>query len=176
MAANNGSFQKGNSMWKARSKSGRDKIFATPSDLWAAACEYFTWAEENPLYEYDVRTVDKELQEVSIPRMRPLTLMGMCLFLHVNTAYFRKFRQNLRDKEEQLKQQPDSPEKKIALNQIADFDTVIGAIDETIYTQKFEGASSGFFNANIISRDLGLADKKEIQANVNLSDKPIEFE
>lgn len=35
-------------------------------------------------------------------------------------------------------------------------------IDEIIYKQKFEGAAVGAFNANIIARDLGLADKKDV--------------
>jgi len=32
---------KGNQFWKARSKSGRGKIFRTPKSLWKAAEEYF---------------------------------------------------------------------------------------------------------------------------------------
>jgi hypothetical protein len=32
-----------------------------------------------------------------------------------------------------------------------------------MYAQKFEGAASGAFNANIIARDLGLADKTEMK-------------
>ena len=31
-----------------------------------------------------------------------------------------------------------------------------------MYSQKFEGAASGIFNANIIARDLGLSDKQDI--------------
>ena len=30
---------------------------------------------------------------------------------------------------------------------------------EIIYNQKYSGAAAGFFNANIIARDLGLANK-----------------
>jgi hypothetical protein len=33
-----------------------------------------------------------------------------------------------------------------------------------MFTQKFSGAAVGIFNANIISRDLGLIDKKQIDA------------
>ena len=47
-----------------------------------------------------------------------------------------------------------------------DFSQVITRIGKIIYDQKFSGAASGFFNANIIARDLGLADKKEIDADV----------
>ena len=34
--------------------------------------------------------------------------------------------------------------------------------EETIETQQFEGACVGAFNANIIARKLGLADKQEV--------------
>jgi hypothetical protein len=41
------------------------------------------------------------------------------------------------------------------------FSWIITRIEEIIRTLKYEGAVVGAFNANIISRDLGLADKKE---------------
>lgn len=171
-----GKFKKGNAAWKARSKHGRDKIFSTPGLLWDAACEYFQWNDENPMYEHEWKVVDKELTAVSNPKMRPYTLIGLCLFCGVATPYFRKFRAQLDSKEEELKAMPLTPDVKLKLQEVADYWTVIHCIEETIYKQKFEGASSGFFNANIISRDLGLADKKQIEGNINLSDKPIEFE
>ena len=44
-------FQKGNQFWKMRETHGRNPIFETPEQLWVAACEYFQWVEDNPLYE-----------------------------------------------------------------------------------------------------------------------------
>ena len=44
-----------------------------------------------------------------------------------------------------------------------DYMSVITRIEETIYNQKFTGAASGFLNPNIIARDLGLVDKKEVE-------------
>lgn len=38
---------------------------------------------------------------------------------------------------------------------------VIRGIEEVMFNQKFTGASVGAFNANIISRDLGLIDKSQ---------------
>ena len=43
------------------------------------------------------------------------------------------------------------------------------SIEKTIYKQKFDGATAGSFNANIIARDLGLKDKTDITSD----DKPI---
>jgi hypothetical protein len=43
-----------------------------------------------------------------------------------------------------------------------DFSAVITHIGEEMYQQKFAGAASGLYNANIIARDLGLVDKKQV--------------
>ena len=42
---------------------------------------------------------------------------------------------------------------------------VITRIRETAYNQKFTGAAADLLNANIIARDLGLSDKKEMNVN-----------
>ena len=42
-----------------------------------------------------------------------------------------------------------------------DLSEVIACVEQVIFQNKFEGAVAGFFNANIIARDLGLADKQE---------------
>ena len=47
-----------------------------------------------------------------------------------------------------------------------DFSQVVNTIKEIIETQKFEGASAGLLNPNIIARDLGLTDKKELSGSV----------
>lgn len=133
---------KGNQFWKLRSKHGRDKLFATPELMWEAACEYFEWCENNPLIEVDYRGKDSDM--VHIPKMRPFTLHGLCLYLGCNTQYFKTFKAQLNEGEK-------------------DFNTVITNIEEVIYNQKFTGAAAGFLNANIISRDLGLSDKKELE-------------
>jgi len=131
----------GNEFWKLRSKHGRDILFATPGLLWEAACEYFEWCDENKLIEVDFR--GKDADRVNIPHMRPYTIHGLCLYLDCGTAYFRNFKPPTED-----------------------FKSVVTRIEEVIYNQKFEGAASGFFNANIIARDLGLAEKSEVKANI----------
>lgn len=133
-----------NKFWELRTKHGRDKLFTTPDLLWTAATEYFQWCDDNPWIKNEaIKSGDLAGQIVSIPTSRPYTLTALCLYLGINTAYFRQFKDNLKDTDE-------------------DFSTVITRIEETIYSQKFEGASVGAFNANIIARDLGLSDKKEL--------------
>ena len=135
----------GNQFWKVRSRHGREKIFATPEIMWEAACEYFQWVEDNPLETTKVTQYQGELVELPVTKMRAMTMEGLCRFLGVNTRYFAQFESNL-DKNSEESQE---------------FSTVICNIKETMTNQKFMGAAADLLNANIISRDLGLADKKD---------------
>lgn len=141
---------KGNEFWKLRTKHGRDKIFATPEIMWDAACEYFSYITDNPLQEQQIIKYKDDYEKVTVDKMRPFTLMGLCLFLGVNVQYFTDFEESLKGKNDKIAK---------------DFSLVVTHIRETIYNQKFEGASAGFFNPNIIARDLGLMDKTDITTN-----------
>ena len=130
----------GNEFWKLRSKHGRDKIFATPEIMKEACYEYFQHQSEQTWNKIDYK--GKEVERVEIPTPSPFTLTGMCLYLGVNTKYFTEFEKDCSK----------------------DFSEVITHVREIIYTQKFEGAAVGAYNGNIIARDLGLADKKEVDS------------
>lgn len=143
----------GNQFWKLRSKHGRDKLFETPDLMWEAACEYFQWCEDNPYIKSEAKVVSgfKESGSVEIaelPVLRPFTIQGLCLYLDCNTKYFYDFKDAKHE----------------------GFSEILTRIMEIIYNQKFSGAASGFFNANIIARDLGLADKKEVEKTVTKLD------
>lgn len=132
----------GNKFWEKRSKHGREKIFGTPEILWEAACEYFQWCQDNPFEEEDfIRSGDSAGKKVHLNRLRPFTLKGLCIFLGVHETYFNEFEKN---------------------NGGEDFSQVLTRIRDIIFDQKFSGAAAGFFNASIISRELGLADKSEM--------------
>lgn len=142
----------GNQFWKLRSKHGRDRLFQTPDELWEACCEYFQWCDDNPFYKSEAKTINigdyqSQVEIVKLPVLRPYTIQGLCLYLDCNTRYFNDFEDSLKGKEDQLSK---------------DFSHILTHAREIIYNQKFSGAASGFFNANIISRDLGLSDKKEL--------------
>jgi len=141
---------KGNEFWKLRTKHGRDKIFATPEIMWDAACEYFSYITDNPLQEQQIIKYKDDYEKVTLDKVRPFTLMGLCLFLGVNVQYFTDFEESLKGKNDKVSK---------------DFSFIVTHIRETIYNQKFEGASAGFFNPNIIARDLGLMDKTDITTN-----------
>lgn len=141
----------GNQFWKLRSKHGRDKLFGTPELMWEAACEYFESIDSDPYTKVEAKTVNigdyqSEIALAKLPVMKPYTLQGLCRYLNCNTVYFNQFKENLKQTD------PD----------YEGFSQVLTRIREVIYEQKFSGAASGFFNANIIARDLGLSDKKEV--------------
>lgn len=145
------SAPQGNQFWKLRSKHGRDKLFTSPELLWEAACEYFQWSQDNPLIEIDYK--GKDATKCDLPKMRPYTIHGLCNYLGCSASYFRNFK---------------------ARNDLSDFLEVIERIEQTIYIQKFEGAASGFFNPNIIARDLGLSDRIESKSETTNINRNVE--
>lgn len=146
---------KGNQFWKLRSKHGRDTLFETPELLWDAACEYFEWCDNNPLYESKAfNTKDSGIVQEPVPKMRAYTLTGLCLYLDCNTQYFNQFEKGLKGKTDEKSK---------------DFSLVVTRIRETLYTQKFVGAAADLLNSNIIARDLGLIDKKELEIDSKMT-------
>ena len=160
-----------NNFWLLRSKHGRDRLFASPGLLWKAACEYFQWCVDNPLMEVQQAKAagkpfkDKESGEVifppatiELPKMRAFTIQGLCQYLNCNVRYFEQFEKSLKADAQ-------------------DFSSVITRVRETIYNQKFTGAAAGFLNPNIIARDLGLIERKDIATTIdfeNLSDEDLQ--
>ena len=135
---------KGNKFWLLRSKHGRDKLFKTPELLWNAACEYFQWCEDNPIEAAD----NKGTKNVNVVKFkRPFTIKGFCLYCDASEHWYNEYKGALDPKENK------------------DFLDVCHKIELIIYSQKFDGAAIGIFNANIIARDLGLTDKSEIKTN-----------
>jgi hypothetical protein len=140
----------GNEWWKLRSKHGRDKLFASPQLLLEAAEGYFRSVDSNPEYEVKPMLERGKIKMVQVPKKKPYTIMALCLYLGCASAYFRQFKRDQQGK----------PESK-------DFLSIIAVIEDTIYHQQYDGAVTGFFNANIIARALGLAEKVEADVTDN---------
>lgn len=148
-----GRFMPGNRFWQARSSHGRNPLFTDPDALWGACCEYFDWNDANPLYEDNLVTFQGHATHEPLAKMRAMTISGLCMFLDVDETTWRGWRADR-----------------------ADLIPIISRAESVIYRQKFEGASASMLNPNIIARDLGLADKKEL-SNPDGSMRPqvIEF-
>jgi DNA-packaging protein gp3 len=127
----------GNQFWKARSSHGRNPIFASPEQLETACEEYFQWVEDNPLWEDNLVTFQGTAKHEPTSKMRAMTLDGLCLFLDISDNTWRNYKKR------------------------EDFLQVTTRVEQTIRQQKFAGAAADLLNANIIARDLGLADKQE---------------
>jgi len=132
------SAPQGNSFWRARSTHGRQPIFKTPDDLWTACEEYFEWVENNPLIEVRPFAYQGDVTMAEVPKMRAMTISGLCIFLDVARKTWDEYRGR------------------------KDYLPVVTRVEEIISAQKFEGAAADLLNANIIARDLGLRDKQDV--------------
>ena len=139
-------FKPLNSAWKARSSHGRKPLFASPGDLWDACCEYFQWVEDNPLQTVENVKFQGMGTLESVPLMRNMSEDGLTIFLDISSSAWWDY-----------KQKPD-------------FLEVTDQVVKIIRSYKLDGAISGLFKENIIARELGLADKKDVGIEVSDSD------
>ena len=126
----------GNQFWKLRSKHGRDKLWENPQLLWDACTEYFEATDARKWKKVEFN--GKDAIKCEVPTDTPYTLTGLFVFLDSNHQTWNLYRER------------------------EDFVAVVTRVEQIIYTQKFEGAAVGAFNSNIIARELGLTDKKDI--------------
>jgi len=138
MPSENTQFKPGNQLWKTRSSHGRKPIFQTPEQLWEACCEYFQWVEDNPLWEDKIVSYQGVTTHEPVCKMRAMTIGGLCVFLDMDRRTWLLYAER------------------------PDFVPITTRVDEVIREQKFSGAAADLLNANIIARDLGLADKSEM--------------
>lgn len=134
-------FKVGNQAWKARSSHGRKPTFASADSLWDACCEYFDWIDENPELVTELVKFQGEAQEYQVPRRRNMSLDGLITFLDIVNSTWLNYRER------------------------PDFLIVTERVDRIIRTHKMDGAISGQFKENIIARELGLAEKKEVDVS-----------
>lgn len=128
----------GNRFWEARASHGRGTEIESAEALWEKCVEYFEWVEQNPLHEMKAFMFQGVVVTEAMPKMRAMTLNGLCNFLGITLQTWL----NYRVREEFL--------------------DVTTRVDQIIRQQKFEGAAAELLNPNIIARDLGLAEKSEL--------------
>lgn len=142
------SAPKGNQFWKLRSTHGRGLIFSSPDLLWEACKEYFEATDERKWYKTEFN--GKDAIECHVPNETPYTWTGLYLFLDISHQTWKDYEAK------------------------EGFVEICTRVRNIIYTQKFEGAAVGAFNPNLISRDLGIAEKNENrQTDKNGDDVPV---
>lgn len=124
-------------LWKRAG--GRPRHFDEPEQLWEAACNYFQWVEDNPLWEdkpfhYQGTVVDNQQT-----KMRAMTEDGLCLHMAMSLSSWSDYCRNPK------------------------FSAVCMRIKAVIRDQKFAGAAAELLNPSIIARDLGLAEKRQLE-------------
>ena len=136
-------FEPGNEFWKQRSRHGVRPTIPEGEEgarMLQEACEdYFQWATANPLKEDKVFAYEGATYHDEVDKLQAFTIIGLCLFIDVSTKTWRDWRTSR-----------------------PDLSSVIAWAEDVIRHQKFNAAAAGLLNANIISRDLGLADKHEL--------------
>lgn len=116
------------------------KKFKTPEELWEKAIEFFEWCNVNPWMKKEaIKSGDKAGELIDIPIQKPYTIEGFCIFANMTFQSFSNYSNGIG---------------------YETFFEVAARIREIVRTQKFEGATVGAYNANIIARDLGLIDKR----------------
>lgn len=121
-------------LWKVR-KLGKPPAFKSPEEMWERAQEYFEWCDEHNLNETKLFSYQGVVSSGEAPLMRAMTQAGLCAFLNIGTSTWHDYK-----------------------TKKSEYSEVTAAIEQVMYEQKFAGASAGLLNANIIARDLGLAD------------------
>lgn len=136
-------FKAGNRFWEARSSHGRKPKFAKPDDLWNACTEYFDWNEANPLQTSELVKFQGQATVATLPKMRAMTIKALCRFIDIDYSTWCDWKARR-----------------------ADLSDIIVRVEEIIYEQKLTGAAADLLNPNIIARQLGLSDKKEIEGQL----------
>lgn len=129
---------KGNSYWRQRLAHGRKHKVKTPAQLREYALEYLEHLENNPLFETKVITHQGEGYNHAVPLLRAPTLQGLWVHCNINKDTWYK----LKDRK--------------------GFVEVTTWIEQLFFEIKFQGASAGLLKENIIARDLGLKDQKDV--------------
>lgn len=135
------------SKWRKNKKFKRPKAFETPDELWRYACEYFIYIDEHPYQKQEpIKSGDYAGSIMTVDSIRPYTWNGLEIYLFQKGIIYdlQDYKRNTDDRYTEYKE-------------------VIGAIDKVIFDQKFSGAAVGAFNANIIARELGLADNQKVE-------------
>ena len=145
---------KGHKMWGNPVK---PKSYSTEK-LWKVSCEYFEWVNENPWMLIEQPRQPQKLpkdyskrkygsienftsQVVKIPQQRAYSIEALCNYLDISKSTFERY-----SKESEYETYWDT----------------CSRIKQIIDAQHFEGGMVGAFNANIVTRKLGLADKQEL--------------
>lgn len=145
-------FERGNRFWEARNENkGAAPAYENPEDLKEACIEYFEWVEANPLQSAEKVTFHGHGSTFPVDKMRAMTVVGLCNFIGIARATWYNWKGDTGSGRD-------------------DVLDIIAWAEDIIFQQKFEGAAADMLNPNIIARELGLADKREMTGSIAILD------
>lgn len=136
-------FQPENQLWRMRKTDGAPRLYTDPEVLWAACVEYFEWCTSTPIIETKAHPMMGQIEYSETKKLRAMTWHGLATYLGVWTTTLEDWRST----------RPDLKD-------------VLATVEQIIYEQKFTGAAAGVFNPMLVSRDLGLTDRQEVNSTV----------
>lgn len=128
----------GNQFWKLCPKTGRKPIYEDNEvHIFEQDCmDYFEQTQQRRDWDKQ-HWAGKDGKEVAVKVPCPFSKGGLFIFLGLSKDTWENYKSR------------------------KGFLDVITRVENIIYTQKLDGASTGHFNHNIIARELGLVDKRE---------------
>ena len=126
-----------------------EKNIKTPEQLYKYFEQYKEYCKKNPKKENFWSS--RSNKEVSVSREIPLTWIGF-----ENYMRKKKIIETLQDYEFNRD------------DRYSEYVTIIRAIKNEIYEDKYAGATAGIFQHNIIARDLGLSEKREVEQKLTI--------
>ena len=130
---------------------GKPKIIKSPDELLNFFNEYKKYNIANPIHE--TIFVGKDAIERIKKHYKPLTWQGFEVFL---------FHQGIADNSNQSGYIDLKKYRTNFNNAYTEYVPILRVIGLEMFDQKYSGAAVGIYNANIIAKELGLADKSEI--------------
>lgn len=131
------------------------RLFDSPRTLWEQCLLYFNWMDSNPMYASEqikkpqasgVEGVPPEML-IDVPKKRPYTKKGLCIFLGVGDNFFRR-----------------------EDNKTEEYAEVFDMVDNVIFDQQYSGAAANFFNGQIVGKMLGLVEKVETKNKTEITE------
>lgn len=157
--------EKGNQYYLlAKTTMGRKRIVKTAEEFEEKFLEYVAWSENNPILsrramrkemgvDSDGKQRPPETCLQSESRRRPISMVGLCVYLGVSRKWFEMTIKNLENKREERTEEEN-----------ALFTSLLRA-REFIFMQQYDGACVGEFNPSIVMRSLGINDKVDVTTN-----------
>lgn len=128
----------------------KQKYIQTPELLWKYFCDYVEHERNHPMYKREY--VGKDGEPVDTALHVPITFEGFeCYLADLGII------QDLGDYSNVKNESYES------------YRPIVTRIRNNCFSQNFKGAAVGLFNANLIAKKLGLADKVDQTINTNVS-------